>query len=67
MADSTEPTSVPRSRRAVLVGALTGLGISIGQAVVRPLAARAAGKLKVRITSTLFATRSLASFGSCSE
>jgi hypothetical protein len=43
MADSTEPTSVPRSRRAVLVGALTGLGISIGQAVIRPLAARAAG------------------------
>ena len=35
--------AAPRSRRAVLAGALTGLGISIGQAVLRPIAARAAG------------------------
>jgi hypothetical protein len=46
MAQPTEPiaSEAPaRSRRAVLVGALTGLGISIGQAVIKPLAARAAG------------------------
>ena len=71
MAMSETPVMLPPGRdrlltKPVATGSPPASVDTIGMVVVAFLAAMAAGKLKVRITSTLLATRSLASCGSCS-
>ena len=43
MTGNHQEHGMPRSRRAILAGALAGIGAAVGKAVVAPMAARAAG------------------------
>jgi hypothetical protein len=72
MAISETPVTLPLGRdilltKPVATGSPPDSVATIGMVVVAFLAAMAAGQLKVRITSTLLATRSLASCGSFSQ
>jgi len=69
MAISETPVMLPLGRdrlltKPVATGSPPDSVTTIGMVVVAFLAATAAGQLNVRITSTLLATRSLASCGS---